>query len=189
MNVNEEELKEECVGLRIAIAPVVASVGTVTDACVLLITFRTASCPLPTHAWVDPVKPVPVSVTDVPEAPLAGENPVIPCCGLFVAADAPPHADANDNAKQRPPIQMACTLTPTFLGPGPMRADRPIGRAAAWLEGTAKARARGARTSLVFSMACFPKFLRAQIRALIQAANDLVESPSTLRHALCGTPR
>ena len=93
-NVNEAELNAECVGLRMAIAPVVASAGTVTVACVLLITLRAASWPLPTQACVEPLKPVPVRVTNDPAAPLEGENPLIPCCGLVAAPLATVYAEA-----------------------------------------------------------------------------------------------
>ena len=69
-----------CCGLRMPMPPEVASAGTVTVTFESLMTLRTASWALPTQAWLDPVKPEPVTVTTVPGAPLVGENPVIDCC-------------------------------------------------------------------------------------------------------------
>jgi hypothetical protein len=57
------------------IGPVVAPVGTVAVTCVSLLMVNVAAVPL-NFTEVAPVKPVPVTVTDDPTAPLAGENPL-----------------------------------------------------------------------------------------------------------------
>lgn len=57
------------------IGPLVAPVGTVAVTCVSLLTVYDADVPL-NFTEVAPVKPVPVTVTDDPTAPLVGENPL-----------------------------------------------------------------------------------------------------------------
>ena len=58
-----------------AIGPVVAPVGTLVAIVVSLVTVNAAAVPL-NVTDVAPVKPVPVTVTDVPSLPLVGSNPV-----------------------------------------------------------------------------------------------------------------
>jgi hypothetical protein len=60
--------------LNSATAPVVASFGTVTATCVLLITLTLASCAEPIQALLTPVKLEPVTVITVPAAPVFGVN-------------------------------------------------------------------------------------------------------------------
>lgn len=57
------------------IGPVVAPAGTVAVSCVALLTLNDAAVPLNFTALA-PVKLVPVTITDVPAAPLVGENPL-----------------------------------------------------------------------------------------------------------------
>jgi hypothetical protein len=63
-------------GVVTAIGPDVAPAGTVAVTCVAEFTENVAAVPLKVTA-VAPVNPVPVIVTDVPAAPLVGENDVI----------------------------------------------------------------------------------------------------------------
>src|SRR6185295_11118206 len=84
VTVNEPVLVPDFDGFTMAIAPLVASAGIVTLACVSLTTARPASCPLPTHAALAPVKPLPVTVTTEPIAPEAGEKPLMLGCGYVV---------------------------------------------------------------------------------------------------------
>jgi hypothetical protein len=60
-------------GVVTAIGPVVAPAGTVNESCVSEATEKETEVPLSVTP-VAPVKPVPVTVTDVPAVPLAGEN-------------------------------------------------------------------------------------------------------------------
>src|SRR5437870_1580753 len=72
VRLNELAVNEALLGLSRPIAPVVASAGIVTRTCASETTVNVASCALPAHAWVRPVKPEPLSVTTVPAGPDVG---------------------------------------------------------------------------------------------------------------------
>ncbi len=63
-------------GVVTPILPVIAPVGTVAVICVTEFTVNCVAATPPKVTLVAPVSAVPVMVTDVPTAPLAGENPV-----------------------------------------------------------------------------------------------------------------
>ena len=79
--LNEVAVKAAWAGLKIPIAPVVAPAGMVTRSCESLMTVTAAFFAVPTHANVEPVKPLPFTVTTVPTRPELGEKLLIHCCG------------------------------------------------------------------------------------------------------------
>ena len=79
--VNEVAVKAAWAGLKIPMAPVVAPAGMVTRSRESLTTVTLAFFAVPTHANVEPVKPLPFTVTTVPTGPERGEKLLISCCG------------------------------------------------------------------------------------------------------------
>src|SRR6185503_20008918 len=80
LTVNEVAVNAACVALKIPMAPVVAPTGIVTRTCASLTTVTAALCAAPTHADVEPVKPLPFSVTTVPTGPEPGAKFMMLCC-------------------------------------------------------------------------------------------------------------
>ena len=76
--VNSCAVNAVCVGEKMPMCPVVASVGIVTCIWESLSTRTVALCELPTQAWLMPVNPEPLMVTTVPIAPEVGATDVIP---------------------------------------------------------------------------------------------------------------
>ncbi|HTY48312.1 MAG TPA: hypothetical protein VMB48_01320 [Steroidobacteraceae bacterium] len=99
--VNEALLKPQFVPLPRASWPVTASLGTVIFTCVLLTLVIPASCALPIQAAVIADNPVPVTVTTVPGAPLAGEKDAISGCAVLAARTLPAGAAARSAAPAR----------------------------------------------------------------------------------------
>ena len=83
-------VKAAWAALKMPIAPLLAPTGMVTRIWLSLTTTTLALCAAPTQARFEPLKPLPLTVTTVPGAPLAGVKLLICCCGKLVGVDEPP---------------------------------------------------------------------------------------------------